>query len=217
MTNAFVWFSHDCHYSFNCHSSKNLFACAGLRTSEYCILNKQYTKEEYERLVPKIIEKMRAAGEWGEFFPVFMSPFAYNETVAQEYFPLTKEEVLQRGWKWREQVDELPKVEKIISASQLPDSIDDVPDDILNWAVECEATKRPFRIIKQELDFYRQMRLPTPRLHPDERHRRRMALRNPRKLWKRQCMKCQIPIETTYAPDRPEIVYCEACFLKEVY
>jgi hypothetical protein len=30
----------------------------------------------------------------GRVLPVTMSPFAYNETVAQEYFPMTKEEVL---------------------------------------------------------------------------------------------------------------------------
>ena len=188
-----------------------------MTNKNYCILNKQYTKEEYEALVPKIIEKMRADGEWGEFFPVTMSPFAYNETVAQEYFPLSKEEVLARGWKWRDQSDEMPKVDRVSPAAQLPDSIDDIPDDILNWAIECDATKRPFKIIKQELEFYRQMRLPVPRLHPDERHRRRMALRNPRKLWKRECQKCGKDIETSYAPDRPEIVYCEECYLAEVY
>ncbi len=193
------------------------FGCTGLRFKSHCILNKQYSKEEYEALVPKIIEKMKADGEWGEFFPVTMSPFAYNETVAQEYFPLSKEEVLARGWKWRNQTDEMPKVDKIIPASQLPDSIDDIPDDILNWAIECDVTKRPFKIIKQELEFYRNMRLPVPRLHPDERHRRRMALRNPRKLWKRECQKCGKDIETSYAPDRPEIVYCESCYLASVY
>jgi hypothetical protein len=45
-------------------------------TKEYCILNKQYTKEEYEILVPKIIEHMKtfpsphgrgARGEGGEW------------------------------------------------------------------------------------------------------------------------------------------------------
>jgi hypothetical protein len=40
-------------------NSSNLFGCIGLRGKEYCILNKQYTKEEYEALVPKIIEKMK--------------------------------------------------------------------------------------------------------------------------------------------------------------
>ncbi|MFH0770553.1 MAG: hypothetical protein V1926_04205 [Candidatus Peregrinibacteria bacterium] len=207
----------DCFYCDATYSSQNLFGCAGLKHKQYCILNKQYTEEEYERLVPKIIEKMRMDGEWGEFFPVELSPFAYNETVAQEYFPLTKEEVMERGWKWRDQTDEMPKVDRIIPASQLPDSIDDIPDDILNWAIECEATRRPFKIIKQELDFYRKMRLPVPHFHPDERHRRRMALRNPRKLWNRECAKCHKPIATSYSPERPKIVYCEECYLKEVY
>jgi hypothetical protein len=29
--------------------------------------------------------------ERGEFFPVSISPFPYNDTVAHEYFPLSKE------------------------------------------------------------------------------------------------------------------------------
>ncbi len=204
-------------YCEGCHQAESLFGCISLRGNRYCILNKQYTKEEYEALVPKIIEKMRADGEWGEFFPVQRSMFPYNLSVAQEYFPFSKGEVLARGWKWRDQTDEMPKVDKIIPAAHLPDSIDDIPDDILNWAIECDVTKRPFKIIKQELEFYRKMRLPVPRLHPDERHRRRMALRNPRKLWKRECMKCGKDIETSYSPERPEIVYCESCYLASVY
>jgi hypothetical protein len=160
---------------------------------------------------------MRKTGEWGEFFPVELSSFPYNVTLAADAFPLTKEDVERRGWRWREEIDEKPKASKIIPAEKLPDSIDEIPDDILNWAIECECSKRPFKIIKQELEFYREMRLPIPHFHPDERHRRRMALRNPRKLWKRNCMKCQTKIQTTYAPERPEIVYCEECYLKHVY
>jgi hypothetical protein len=81
----------------------NLFLCVGLRNKSYCILNKQYTKEEYEELVPRIIEKMMTTPlrqgfegqmEWGEFFPTSLSPFGYNETVAQEYFPMMREEAL---------------------------------------------------------------------------------------------------------------------------
>jgi len=44
-----------CDYCMNC---QNCFGCAGLKNQQYCILNKQYTKEEYEKLVPQIIEKM---------------------------------------------------------------------------------------------------------------------------------------------------------------
>lgn len=183
----------------------------------FCIFNKQYSKDEYEKLVPKIIENMILSKQWGEFFPISISPLGYNETVAQEYFPLKKEKSIERGWKWNDYEPPLPKVAKTIDATELPDSIDDIPDDILNWAVVCAATKRPFKIIKQELDFYRKINLPIPCLHPDERHKRRMALRNPRKLWNRECSTCQKPIETSYAPDRPETVVCEECYLKEVY
>jgi len=210
--------TNDLIYCYECYAdSSSCFGCSSMKKGKYCILNKQYSKDEYEELVPKIIEHMQSTGEWGEFFPIELSPFAYNETVAQEYFPLTKEEVEANDWKWRDEKDEIPKVEKIIKASQLPDSIDDIPDDVLNWAIECEVTSRPFRIVKQELEFYRRMKLPIPHLHPDERHKRRMALRNPRKLWNRQCDKCGKDIQTTYAPERPETVYCEECYLKEVY
>jgi hypothetical protein len=205
-------------YLSSCFYQPDSFGCDGLHgRSQHCILNTQYTKEEYEKLVPRIIEHMRKTGEWGEFPPIAISPYAYNQSVAQDFFPLPRAEVEKRSWKWREEKDEMPKVSKVIPAEKLPDAIDDIPDDILNWAIECEATKRPFRIIKQELDFYRKMKLPIPHFHPDERHRRRMALRNPRKLWKRTCMKCKKEIQTTYAPERPEIVYCESCYLKEVY
>jgi hypothetical protein len=204
-------------YCDHCFTCTNCFGCIGLRHKDYCILNRQYSKEEYEKLAPGIIENMKQGGEWGEFFPVELSPFAYNETVAHEYYPIEKDEVLKRGWKWRDKKDEIPKVEKIISASQLPDTIEEIPDDVLNWAIKCEETDRPFKIVKQELEFYRKMKLPIPHLHPDERHKRRMALRNPRKLWARTCDKCKKEIQTTYSPERPEKVFCEECYLAEVY
>jgi len=141
-----VWTgSHDLLYCKLCpNGCANLFGCCGMQHAEYCILNKQYSKEEYEELVPKIIEHMKSTGEWGEFFPSAMSPFAYNETVAQEHYPLTKAEALEQGYKWKDDIDEPLQVEKIIRADQLPDKLDDTPDDILNWAIECQASGRPF-------------------------------------------------------------------------
>jgi CxxC-x17-CxxC domain-containing protein len=110
-----------------------------------------------------------------------------------------------------------PQVDKIIPAEQLPESIDDIPDDVLNWAIRCSATKRPFRIVRKELEFYRRMHLPLPRFHPEERHRRRTARRHGRQLFARTCAKCGKAIQTSYSPERSEIVYCEECYLKEVY
>ncbi len=53
-----VYGSYNVAYSFNCYNSSNLFGCIGLRNKQYCILNKQYTEEEYEKLLPKIIRHM---------------------------------------------------------------------------------------------------------------------------------------------------------------
>ena len=207
----------DMLYCFSCIGCCHCFGCAGLRHKQYCILNKQYTKEEYERIVPQIIGQMRRSGEWGEFFPVERSLFAYNETLAQAFFPLSREQIEARGWRFHQMTDEIPKVERIIPGKELPDRITDIPDDILNWAIECAVTRRPFRITKMELEFHRSMEIPIPRMHPDERHRSRMALKNPRKLWNRRCGKCEKGIESTYSPDRPETVYCERCYLETVY
>ena len=223
----------------------NCFGCIWLRNKSYCIFNKQYTKEEYETLVPKIIEHMieewdptspRFRGTWWwEFFPSNISPFWYNETVAMEYFPIPHPSPLlweergqaqvppltrgRLGWgfNWSNYEAPFPKVEKVINASMLPENIADIPDDILNWAIECEVTQKPFRIIGQELEFYRKHNLPIPKRHPDQRHLDRMTLRNPRKLYDRKCDKCGVDMKTTYSPERPEIVYCQTCYNKEVY
>nr|MDD3720584.1 hypothetical protein [Candidatus Gracilibacteria bacterium] len=203
-----------CMFNSNIH---NCFGCVGLVNKSYCILNKQYTKEQYETIVPKIIEHMVSTGEWGEFFPSSISPFGYNETVADEYFPLSKDKALKTGFNWSDYEAPFPKVDKIIPASKLPEDITKIPDDILNWAIECEVTKKPFKIIKQELEFYRKHNLPIPRRHPDRRHLDRMNLRNSIGLFDRKCDKCHKDIKTTYSPDKLEIVYCEECYNKEIY
>ena len=214
---ACVFNCSDILYGIECRQSKNLFACVGLKRQQYCILNKPYTKEEYESLVLRLMEHMKQTGDWGEYFSSEMSAFGYNETVAQEYFPLKKEDALQQGFYWSDYEAPKREMQKVIPASKLPDDTSRIPDDILNWALLCEVTGKPFVLTKQELSFYRDNHIPIPHKHPDQRHKERMALRNPRKLWKRTCMNCQKEIETTYSPERLEIVYCEECYLKEVY
>ncbi|MFH0838250.1 MAG: zinc-ribbon domain containing protein [Patescibacteria group bacterium] len=207
----------DLTYCFQCTGSGNLFGCVGLKRKKYCILNKQYSKSEYEELVPKIIAHMRETGEWGEFFPIGLCPFGYNETIAMDHFPLTKSEALGKGYNWSDYEMPPTEVKKTIAANRLPDTIGEIPDDVLNWAITCEVAGKPFRLTAAELGFYRRMDFPVPHRRPDQRHRDRMSLRPPYRLWERICDSCKKEIRTTYAPDRPEIVYCEQCYLKEVY
>jgi hypothetical protein len=188
-----------------------------MKKNQYCIFNKKYSKDEYETLIPKIIEKMQSEGTWGEFFPVTLSPFGYNETKAMEWYPRTKEEVLQRGWKWSDYEQPLQEGLLTIEASTLLSSIAEITDEFLSIAIVCERSGKPFRIIKQELDFYRKKSLPIPHFSPKERHRARTAHHGHRILYNRECAKCRKGIETTYPPDAPELVYCENCYLSEVY
>ncbi|QQR83285.1 hypothetical protein IPJ72_05805 [Candidatus Peregrinibacteria bacterium] len=202
-----LWY---CMESFN--NVQHCFGSVGLKQKQYCILNKQYSKEDYEALVPKLIEHMKKTGEWGEFFPMSMSPFAYNESVAGEYFPLTQAQVEAKGLYWREEIRD-----PTAKTYHIPDDIKDVQDDILEAVLSCEVTGRPYKIIPQELSFYRENHIPIPRRCPYQRHIDRIKLRMPRKLFDRMCAHCQSEIKTTYSPERPEQVVCEKCYLKQVY
>jgi len=203
----------DLYYCIQCFpSTTDCFGCFSLHNHKYCILNKQYTKEEYEILVPKIIEHMRSTNEWGEFFPVALSDFSYNQSIAHEFFPLTEAQTKERGWRWYPE-----PVAAATNTNVLPDDIADVTDTLCDKTLSCQFSGKHYKVVKQELDFYRTMGVPVPMLCQEQRHKHRMALRRPRKLWDRTCMNCQKPIKTTYSPDRPEIVYCESCYLESVY
>ena len=211
-------------YCYYCNKSSNLFGCISLRNKKYCILNKQYTKEEYEELVPKIIEHMKSTGEYGEFFPSKMSPFSYEITEANEFYPLTRGEDTNNNFVWYE----IPKqsYEITLYNKDIPDDINNVEKDIVNEILECKHKENcghecvgAFRIIDPEFDFCKRMGLPIPRLCPNCRHYERLNQRNSIKLFKRKCMKegCVNEFETSYSPDSPEIVYCEKCYQQEVY
>jgi len=250
-------------YSYNCHNSESLFGCVGLRKKQYCVLNKQYTKEEYEQLVSQIIENMkkvpylderRREYRYGEFFPPDFSAMTYNDSLAQRWFPLTKREAIAQGYRWRDPDTRDYKI--TIKTEDLPDHIKDVPNSITQEIIQCAHTNltksdfvrlestcneqctTAFKIIPEELQFYKRMNLPLPRLCPNCRHYQRLKQRNPLKLWYRKCQcagqksekgvyqntishqhgtnLCPNEFETSYALDRPEIVYCEQCYNAEV-
>jgi len=222
----------DCEYSLILKNCSNCFGCVGLTNAEYCIFNKQYTEEEYKELVPKIKQHMNEMPytdkkgrvfKYGEFFPYDMSPFGYNETNAHDFFTLTKEEVSEKGYKWYEREKRDYTATK--QSSELPDSIHDVDDGILQDIIACPNNgssdfqcSTAYRIMPADLQFYRSKNLPLPRYCPNCRHYQRIAYRNPMKLYTRTCSRggCEHAFETTYKPERPEKVYCESCYQEEV-
>jgi hypothetical protein len=230
------WYNRNSYYSelnFNCH---DIFGCMSLRAKSYCIFNKQYTEEEYKTLKEKIIAHMKETGEWGQFFPIGISPFPYNDSLAQDYFPLAKDKVIACGWKWYDRDARDYKI--TLPHEKLPEKIGDSDDSILQEIISCSSQDSEsgksshlrcataFKLYPAELQFYRRFNLPIPHKCFPCRLQERLARRNPRKLWKRQCMcdktnhnhtgRCSNEFETSYAPDRQEIVYCEQCYNAEV-
>jgi len=233
--NYFSVLNHSCmdtNYTYMCYNSKNLFGCIGIRKGQYCILNKKYTKEEYEELIPKIKQHMidipytdskGIVYKYGEFFPSEISPFAYNETIAQEYFPLKVEDIKKNGYFYREPMKRDYKI--TVKSENLPDHIKSVEDNIVDEIISCpnngnELTMctEAYRITEDELTFLRRYGIALPRYCPNCRHYERLKQRNPLRLWHRKCMNkgCLNEFETSYAPERPEIIYCEKCYQNEV-
>ena len=247
----------DLQYCYGCHNSQHLFGCVGLRNKKYCIFNKQYTKEEHEALVFKIIEHMNAMPyqdkkgrvyRYGEFLPVELSPFNYNETMAHEFVPQTRKQLEEIGYSWGDRTER--NLTAQMSYKDLPDHINDVPNDLVGKLILCRAFEedensalehnctKVFKMTPQELSFYRRLGLPLPRLCPNSRYYQRLKQWNILKLWHRICTcsgeksdngvyqnttkhfhdteHCPNEFETSYAPDRPEIVYCESCYNAEV-
>lgn len=234
--------STDSYYSEFCMNCHHIFGCFGLKNKSYCIFNKQYSKEEYEEVLQKLIDfsikqPYEIGGRkysFGEFFPVELSSFAYNETIAQEFFPLTQNQILEKGYLWKEEKERNYNITK--DFTEIPDDIKDVSEDILSEVIGCyhkgecvHKCTTAFKITSTEFEFYKKNNIPLPILCPNCRYFERLSKRGELRLYKRQCMcdkvnhhnhegkNCEVKFETSYAPDRPEIVYCEKCYQQEVY
>ncbi len=233
--------SSDMEYAVRCASSHNLFGCVGLRKKEYCVFNKQYSRDEYAALREKIIRHMNdtpytdAKGRvyrYGEFFPPEASPFSYQDTLAYDFFPLEKDQAQARGYVWRDAKGY--HYAATLSAGDLPDHIRDASDSITKEIIRCLSCVKPYRIISSELNFLRKMELPLPRFCPECRWAERAKETNPPHFYRRVCQcaggesaggeyrnqvghehgsgSCPREFETGFLPDRPEIIYCEQCY-----
>lgn len=238
---AFIWGGFDVEYSYNCFDCNNIFGCIGLRNKSYCIFNKQFQEKEFKELLPKIRKQMEKVlyrdrvgnlYSYGEFFPPQISPFDYNETLAQEYFSKDPETISDSAFSWRKPFTRNYNIS--LNTNNLPDNISDVPDSITNEVIECshrgeckDECATAFKIISSELAFLRKFGLPLPRLCPACRHMERVRQKTPLELFHRKCTcdktthnhkgNCEVEFETSYAPERPEIIYCEKCYQQEVY
>lgn len=196
--NSYSPSNRDLFYTDTLKNCTDCFGCSNLQNKNYCILNKQYAKENYHVMVSKIIEHMKVTSEWGEFFPIELSPFAYNESAAMEFFPLSKNEVLSKGWRWRD-VD--------AKDYQLPHG------DLL----ACEQCGRNYKLIDAEKTFYQRFSLPDPKKCNDCRHTQRISFRNGRQFFNGKCNVCGVNLIAFSSDTLHTKLYCEKCYMVEVY
>ena len=223
-----VLFSYNCqncsdvYYSYDCYNSSYLFGCVWLHNKQYCIFNMQYDKETRESEVANIIASMKKSGERGEFFNTSCTLFWYNETIANDYFPLTRDEALARWYEWQEKTYDpvIPEWAEALYPGYFSDAdwSHMLSDDwILKRIIVCAWSGRPFRIIPQELEFYRNHKVDVPRFHPDARHQVRLSMLAWNSFYLRDCDKTWEPILSSFSPSYAGRVYSEDAYTQEIY
>ena len=169
---AVAWWQNN-YYSYFLLDCSFCFGCIGLKNKSYCILNKQYTKEERYEKVDEIFSQMDADGTLGEFFPATMNPFYFNDTAAYLIDPsFTKEEVTAKWYLWRDEpikVD-IPAWVQTVKISELDqyegyrDNQRHIDPEIMKKVIIDEQWNA-YRIIPMEYEFLMKHGLPLPRKH----------------------------------------------------
>lgn len=218
--------SSDIYFSENLVSCNDCIGCIGLNKKSFCILNKQYSKEEYEKIKSELLEYWRTNDQLASPMPQDLACFAYNESPAQDYYPSDRETAIKFDFKWQ---DNMPGThgKETLQPQDIADDIHDVNESICKEILTCIQCQRNYKIIKPEFDLYKKLALPVPRQCFDCRHRARLKILGIRRLFHRTCTcnlsehshpgTCQNSFVTIHKEgEMPEKVFCESCYQKEV-
>ena len=208
----------DCEYTINCKNCQYCFGCIGLENFKYCIFNKQYKEEDYWKLVDEIKFKMLINGEYGEFFPIAVSPFPYNASLSNIMYSMPKERVIKLGGWWydEENMEIAPEI-KIRKRKELEKDINNTVEDVLGIAIKSEKSGKLFKVTKNEFDFYKRKNIAIPSFTPYERIIDRFKFVNNFKIFKDKCFKCGLEILSSYSTYDGYKPCCDDCYKKEVY
>lgn len=169
-----IWFSSNIYYSIGMDSCSFCFWCVGLKNKHYCILNKQYSKEEWYIKVDEIFQNMEGNLTLWAFFPPRINPFYFNDTFWALLSNSTlKDDIIKEWYLWR---DESIKTD----ISNLVDTIKTGElekfqsfDKDWKWVISNEIIAKNiidkdlniYKIIPEELSFLQKYSLPIPDIH----------------------------------------------------
>lgn len=158
---------------------------------------------------------MMQTKERGEFFPIQDSTYGYNETIAQQYFPITKEEAKEKNI-LREDYEyhvNIPGNATIIQGNQT----EKAGEDIINKVILSRKSQKPFRIMKKEREFCNTHGIPLPQTHPDERFADMRSSRPAQSLYIRHCSKTGKQTLSIYPEDTQFPVWSMEIFNSEIF
>ncbi|MCX6756134.1 MAG: hypothetical protein NTX85_02245 [Candidatus Nomurabacteria bacterium] len=216
--------SMDIEYSKLVFGSSYVFGGVSVRNGKYVILNKEYSKDQYFELMEKIkiqmndvpyINSLGHVYKYGEFFPMEISPFAYNKTLAQFFNKLSEKDIKDYGLNFEKDNSNDHSIS--LDWSDLKDDINEVGEDILKEIISCRECSKGYRIIGQEYSFLKKMNLPIPReCHFCRINKKFNLWVDNMSLKDRVCDKCGINFRTHYTLESAPVIFCKKCYQNEV-
>ena len=209
-------FALESEFCLSCKHIEYCFMCIGVENKKYCIFNRPYEPSEYWTVVDELKTKMLQDGEYADGLTCEYSLQAYNVTVSSWSYPLPQDAIKKIGGYFQEEVESNAGSLEVISVDSLPDTIEEVTDDILTKAIACKKTGRPFRIVTTELEFYRRRGIPLPTIHPQIRIDGRIKFSDFLKSYLATCHNCKKAIDSIVPESEGFNLYCDACYIKAV-
>jgi len=202
-------------YCAHCFQCENCFGCCGLVGKKYCILNKQYSEEEYEQLKSEIIEAMKKTGEYDKFFPGYFAACPYSESLSGYYWPLDEKTTKQYGFRFGDYKRD--KLESYQDRNDIPDIIDSY-EEILKKTFWDDEFKRPFQIAKEDIEYANKIGCPINNSYYVQRlHRNFRYIPFDGFTRTTTCAKCSRESKTSWEKKFDGRILCEECYLSEVY
>ena len=158
---------------------------------------------------------MMQTKERGEFFPIQDSTYGYNETIAQQYFPLSKDQAKEKNV-LREEYEyhvNIPENATIIQGNLT----EKAGEDVISKVILSTQSQKPFRIMKKEREFCNTHGIPLPQTHPDERFAQMRTSRPSQNLNLRNCSKTNQQMLSIYSQNTTFPVWSTEVFDQEVF
>ncbi|HLD17932.1 MAG TPA: hypothetical protein VJB99_02540 [Patescibacteria group bacterium] len=224
---SFIRFSYNCsrsldlEYCLYCYDCESCFGCVGIRRKKFHIFNKPYGEEEYWRKVDELKSSMLERGEYGEFFPLSMSPSCFEASGATMYVGAPREIGQEKLGAMDFDSDEEGAFGEEIRRAE-PKTIEEIPDSVDDLAAETWANvpiydpelRRRFVYLRPEIEFYHRHRIGPPRRHFILRTQELHLASNSGRFEQTTCGNCGKGLLTatnlTYS-DRN--VFCRECYL----